>query len=131
MDRGTLFALASLGLALLGWALWMRAIARVAIPRDRRGYVALMLAPIALACAAFAEGVGWLGGAAAGLGLAASAMFLLTVAISRQKGGPGAFSLGAPLPDFEALDESGERVRLSALAGAGHPVLLKFFRGHW
>jgi len=131
VDRGTLFALASLLLAGIGWALWMRAISRVAIPRDRRGYIALMLAPIALACAAFAEGVGWLSGAAAVLGLVAGAFFLVTVVISPQKGGPGAFRVGEPLPDFEALAESGERVRFSALAGSGGPVLLKFFRGHW
>jgi len=130
VSSATALALGALLLALGSWALWFRAIQRVAVPRDRRGYLALMLAALALGIAAFGHGAGWLAGSAAAVAIAAACAFLATVAISRQKGGPGAFEVGRPLPDFEALGEDGAPFRLSSL-GAGRPLLLKFFRGHW
>ena len=36
---------------------------------------------------------------------------------------------GEPAPDFTLLDADSEPFTLSA--SRGHPVLIKFFRGHW
>ncbi len=42
---------------------------------------------------------------------------------------PGTLKPGQPLPEFEAVDERGERVRSSALEGT--PAALLFVRGNW
>ena len=83
----------------------------------------------ALGVAALVGGPGWLGGVPAGLGVLASVFFLATVVIGGQKVGDGAIHVGASLPHFTATDENGEVFDSQSLAG--HPVLIKFFRGHW
>jgi len=123
----------------LGWAslvvvaisirLWIRAFKRVEIPKNRGGFVAAWIVAAGLGLAALLGEPGWLGGVPAGLAVFASAFFLLTVAISGQKVGDEAIQVGATIPHFMATDEHGQTFDSQTLAG--HPVLIKFFRGHW
>lgn len=101
MER--VFAVACALLAGCVWALWFRAIRRVAIPADRRGYLAAMAGAAALGALALALGPGWPGGVLAVVGMLAAALFALTVAISRQQGGSGAPSRpSSPTPCAQA-----------------------------
>ena len=72
---------------------------------------------------------GLLGGVPAGIGAAAATFFLFTVAIGNQKVAAGAIQAGDAIPRFSAIDEHGQTFDSESLAG--HPVLIKFFRGHW
>ena len=109
--------------------LWFRRAMRVRLPENRTGFVAAWLGGALLGVVSLTQGVGWLGGVAAGLAIFAGAFLLFTVSISAQKLAAGAIGVGATLPDFSAPDENGESFELSSVAGK--PLLLKFFRGHW
>ena len=109
--------------------LWIRALRAVRLPENRGGFVAAFVGGAALGITALAGGVGWLGGVPAVLAIVLGAFFLFTFAISRQELESDAISVGATLPDFSAVDENGETFEAASLAG--HPVLIKFFRGHW
>ena len=108
---------------------WFRRLRNVAIPEDRIPFVAAMGAGAILGAIALASQPGWIGGVCAVLALIGGALFVLTFAISAQRGGPGAFRVGQPLPQFSALDEGGSPFAVHQLVG--RPILLKFFRGHW
>lgn len=125
----TYLALGALALAIATGVLWFRAVYAVALPKNRLGYLLVMLAAAATAMAALVTGEGWPGGVAAGITLLVAGFFFLTVAISKQVTGEGAITVGDPLPHFIATDENGEQFDSQALAG--NPVLIKFFRGHW
>jgi hypothetical protein len=99
------------------------------VPEDRIPFVAAMAAGAILGGIALASDPGWLGGTLASLAVIGGAIFGFTVAISAQKGGPGAFRVGQQAPVFGAPDEEGALV--STADFAGRPLLLKFFRGHW
>jgi len=126
---GTYLGLASAVVLGASIFLWIRALKRVEIPSNRGGFVAAWLVAAGLGVAALLAEPGWLGGIPAGLAVFASSFFLLTVAIGRQKVADGAIQVGAAIPDFTATDEHGETFDSRSLAG--HPVLIKFFRGHW
>ena len=119
----------SLVVVTISTGLWIRALKRVEIPRNRSGFVAAWLAAAGLSLAALAGEPGWLGGIPAGFALFASTFFLLTVLIGGQKVGDAAIEVGAMIPEFSATDEYGQTFDSRNLAG--HPVLIKFFRGHW
>ena len=121
--------LASLALVAISIPLWIRAINRVEIPKNRGGFVAAWVAAAGLGVAALAGEPGWLVGIPASFGVFASCFFLLTVAIGGQKVGDAVIHVGATIPDFTATDEDGQLFDSASLAG--HPVLIKFFRGHW
>ncbi len=121
--------LASLALVATSIFVWIRAFKRVEIPKNRSGFVAAWVVAAGLGLAALLGEPGWLGGIPAGLGVFASAFLLLTVAIGSQKVGEKAIRVGAIIPDFTATDEHGQNFDSHSLAG--HPVLIKFFRGHW
>jgi cytochrome oxidase Cu insertion factor (SCO1/SenC/PrrC family) len=89
--------LASLAVVGISSHLWIRALKRVAIPKNRAVF--------------------------------ASTFFLLTVAIGSQKVTDDAIEVGATIPSFTATDEHGQTFDSQSLAG--HPALIKFFRGHW
>ena len=108
---------------------WFRALGRVQLPKNRAGFVAAMLLAAALGVVALSQGVGWLGGVPASLAIFAGSFFALLVAISRQIASDQAIAVGSRIPPFSALDENGETFEASSLSG--HPVLIKFFRGHW
>jgi len=109
--------------------LWIRALGRVEIPKNRGGFVAACVVAGVLGVTALAGEPGWLGGIPAGLAVFSSMFFLLTVAIGGQKVGEDAIHVGATIPTFAAPDEHGQIFDSESLAG--HPVLIKFFRGHW
>ena len=79
--------------------------------------------------AALAQGAGWLGGVPASLAIFAGSLFVLVMAIGHQIASKGAIAVGSAIPEFSALDENGQTFEGSSLLG--HPVLIKFFRGHW
>jgi hypothetical protein len=108
---------------------WFRAALAVRLPKNRAGFVAVWLAGAALGIAALTQGAGWAGGVPAVLALLGAIFFLFTIGISRQEVAADAVAVGARIPDFSAPDENGDSFDAASLAG--HPVLLKFFRGHW
>jgi hypothetical protein len=121
--------LASLVVVAISVRLWIRAIGRVEIPKNRGGFVTACVVATGLGVTALAGEPGWLGGIPAGIAVFASTFFLLTVAIGGQKVAGDAIQLGAVIPSFAATDEHGQTFDSASLAG--HPVLIKFFRGHW
>ncbi len=110
-------------------ALWFRRAMGVRLPENRSGFVAAWLGGALLGVVALVQGVGLLGGIAAGLAIFLGAFLCFLVSISAQKLAADAIGVGATLPDFNAPDENGETFELSGIAGK--PLLLKFFRGHW
>ncbi len=128
MNGTALGFVALLGIVCSG-VLWFRAMGAVSLPANRSGFVAAWLGCGALGIAAIAQGPGWVGGVPAVLSIIGASFFLFTVTISRQQVKADAIRVGATLPDFSAADENGEAFDSSSLAG--HPVLIKFFRGHW
>jgi hypothetical protein len=119
----------SLGVIVLSAGFWIRSLRRVEIPKNRGFYVATWLIAGALGVTAVLGTPGWLGGIPAASGIFASLFFLGAFAIGGQKVGEEAIRVGAPIPDFTATDEHGSTFDSKSLAG--HPVLIKFFRGHW
>jgi len=110
-------------------SLWFMRIKRVAIPRDRRGFVASWLLGAGLGIFALTEGAGWLGGTPAFIAALAGIFFSALVYISPQKVAADAVRVGERLRDFTAIDENGNEFGVASVAGK--PLLLKFFRGHW
>jgi len=125
----TVLGWASLLVAAVSIARWVRAIRRVEIPKNRIGFGATWVAAAALGLSALSGEPGWLGGIPAGLGTFASCFLLFTIAIGNQKVAADGIQVGAQIPAFTALDEHGESFDSASLAG--HPTLIKFFRGHW
>ena len=125
----TYLGFAYLFLMLVSGVLWFRAAGRVALPKNRSRYVFSWVVAALLGVLALAGEPGWLGGAPAALGTFFACFGLLTVSISRQKLAADAITVGLSIPHFSAPDEHGETFDSSILAG--HPVLIKFFRGHW
>ena len=120
---------AALLLPVAAGVVWFRAMGAVSLPANRSGFVAAWFGAAALGITALAMGPGWIGGVPAVLSIVGGTFFMFTVAISRQQVKADVIRVGATLPDFSALDENGERFDAASLAG--HPVLIKFFRGHW
>ncbi len=120
---------ASLAVLVLSTGFWFRSLKRVEIPENRGFFLLAWVGAGALGIAALLGEPGWLGGVPAAFGIFASLFFLGTFAIGGQKVGDEAIRVGAPIPDFTATDEHGSTFDSRSLAG--HPVLIKFFRGHW
>ena len=127
--NGTSLAFLALVLVVGSLALWFRGMSQLSVPRNRTLYVATWLGGAGLGLVALTQGAGWLGALPAGLSILAGCFFSFTVAISRQQVAAGAVSVGASLPGFRAPDEHGGTFDSASLSG--HPVLIKFFRGHW
>ena len=125
----TYLGLTSLVITAISVSLWLRALVRVEIPKNRGLFVAAWGVAAGLAVTALLGEPGWLGGIAAGLALLPAGFFPFSVAIGGQKLGDEAIRVGATIPNFAATDEHGHPFDSQSLAG--HPVLIKFFRGHW
>lgn len=110
--------------------LWIRALLRLVVPKDRTAYVVAWAAAGALGFLALVFGDG---GAMlrvpAWIAVTAGPFLLFTVAISRQVSGANAIAVGDTIPAFSARDERGRLVDSASLHG--HLVLIKFFRAHW
>ena len=127
---GFTLAIIGFGIATATAIRWALLLVSVSIPRNRSGFIALMLLGAGLGMTALAIGTQSLvADIAAGLAISAGAFFLFSVAIGKQTGGSGQLQVGSPLADFSAPDENNEPFNISSLRGK--PILLKFFRGHW
>jgi hypothetical protein len=125
--------------SVLGWlallvigastAEWFRRARAVALGGSRAPYVAAWALGAGGGIVALMGSPGLPGGVAAGVAAFAGLLFLGLFAISRQAVAPGAVKVGDRLRDFTALDEHGDPFTLSSTFG--HPILIKFFRGHW
>ena len=127
--NGTALAILSLLLVVGAGALWFRAALGVRLPKNRSIFVAAWFCGALLGITALTRGTGWIGAIPAVLAIFGGSFLTFTVLISRQKVAAGVITVGSTLPDFSATDENGESFKASSLAG--HPVLIKFFRGHW
>jgi hypothetical protein len=116
-------------LAIGGMVAWFRRVKAVNIPRDRRGFMALFLAAMAMGIYAIAEGSGWPGSIGAVIAILVGVLNAVLRAQSKQVTGVPAVAVGHPILDFTAPDEQGQMFSLTSLKGT--PFLLKFFRGHW
>jgi len=101
----------------------------VAIPGDRTLFVIAFIFAAGLGVAAFVVGTRWFGGLAAVFAILVGSFLPFSVAISRQQVAENPIRVGDTIPEFFALDDSGNRFNSADLAGA--PVLIKFFRAHW
>ena len=110
-------------------AMWFRGALNVAVPENRTVYVTIWFIAAVLGVTSLVAGVGWLGGIAAGISAVVGFLLCTLVGISRQIVGDDAVAVGATIPAFSAPDENGETFDSANLAG--HPALIKFFRGHW
>ena len=129
MTLGTLIGWLAFVVFALAARAWIHAIQTVSIPENRRAYVIASVATLALAGGAFANAPGWLGGVPATIGVIGAVFFLFTFAIGDQRLAAGAIGVGDPIPAFTAQDE--HQATFDSADLAGHPVLIKFFRGHW
>ena len=119
----------SFGLVVIAVALWFRCVNQVALEGRRAPLFTLCAAGAGLGVVALASGPGWVGGAFAALAVLGGGLWIALGVLAPQSKQAGAAVVGEPLPAFEALDHAGERFELGSLAG--HPVLIKLFRGHW
>jgi hypothetical protein len=126
---GSLLAFAALALVGGAAVVWFRAAMAVSLPENRTPFVAAWGGGALLGAFALTQGLGWLGGLAAGLALLVGTFLCGLVGISRQEAAADAVRVGAVVPDFSAPDDTGRIFESSELAG--HPTLIKFFRGHW
>ncbi|MFT5441581.1 MAG: hypothetical protein ACI8W3_000622 [Myxococcota bacterium] len=124
-----LLGFASLIIVAISTQRWVQKFRQVAIPKDRTAFIVTWVVAAGLGITSLFGEPGYLGGIPATLGTVGSLFFLTTVAIGKQKVGPGAITVGATLPDFTSTDEHGQPFDSQSLAG--HPVLIKFFRAHW
>ena len=111
-------------------ALWLRRIQTVAIPVNRSAFVAAFVFGALLGAVALYLGPPvWPVRVALWVTTSVGVFFAFTVGVSAQKVGDDAIRVGKKLPTFTAIDEEGRPFDSQSLAG--HPVLIKFFRGHW
>jgi len=128
MSAGLLGVVAGV-VAVGSMAVWVRRLRAVNIPRNRTGFLALYVAAMVLGIYALTQGAGWLGGTAAVIAILVGVINLVLRAQSRQAPAVPSVTVGGPILDFTAPDDSGEEFDLASLKGT--PFLLKFFRGHW
>jgi hypothetical protein len=124
-----MLAWVAFGIVATSTTLWFIAMYQVRIPEDRSDFVSAWLGGALLGLVALfqdASGLAFLLALAAAI---AGSFFSVLVAISPQITDESAVSVGDALPAFAAPDEHGGRFDSADLDG--HPVLIKFFRGHW
>ena len=126
---GSFFAWIAFGMVATTTGLWFRAMHGVRIPADRTPYLIAWIGGAAIGASALLQGASGLSFLLGLLALIAGVFFPFTISISRQRVDEPALAVGDDLPEFSAPDEHGGTFESAALAG--HPVLIKFFRGHW
>jgi hypothetical protein len=126
---GLILGITSLVVVISTWRFWLKRAFRQSLPDNIVGFILAMVIGLGMAIAAFLQGVGIVGGVAAGFAAIASIFFLLATAAGKQKTGAPKIIVGQPLPVFNALTEDGATFSSEELDGT--PYLLKFFRGHW
>ncbi len=129
MLTGTWLGVVAAALVVAGWAVWMRRISQVRIPRDRTAFFAVFGLGTALGIAALVAGAGIVGGVTAALAILGGGLFLGLRLQSSQDAQEPAVAVGGAILDFAAPDDTGQTFELASVRGK--PFLLKFFRGHW
>lgn len=127
--NGNTTALFALALVLVPGIPWLWLMQRVRIPKNRTPFVAPSAAGAIAGLYSLALDPGPAAAAAAIVAIAGGAIFVALCAASRQRPNEPAVSVGGPILDFRARDDSGRDFDLASLRG--RPFLLKFFRGHW
>ena len=126
---GTYISVFAILLTVTAMAFWVRAFQRVAIPRNRIGYLTAFITAAVLGIVALFEGPGWIGGILAVLSILFATFFTITQVFGGELAGADAIRIGSMIPAFTTIDEHGETFDSRSLAG--NPVLIKFYRGHW
>jgi cytochrome oxidase Cu insertion factor (SCO1/SenC/PrrC family) len=127
--NGFILPAAAAGTAVVGIAIWLRMIARVELGQKRWVVNALFASSLALGTFALAQSPSTPGFVLAATTVAFSALYFVLLSFSGQSKQAPAVAVGSRIPDFTALDHTGEPFSLSSLKGK--PILMKFFRGHW
>jgi hypothetical protein len=126
---GISLGILSLSLFAVAILLWIRFMTNVALEGRRAFLYALCVAGIGLGAAAFTRQPGWLGGTMATIAMIGGLIWVTLGLFAGQSKQKPDLVLGKPLPIFSAPDHEDQRFEIESLRG--HPVLIKFFRGHW
>lgn len=126
---GFLLACVAAAIVVALLVVWHVFIYRVEMEQWRWPLSATAATGIALAVVALAREPGIVGGVLAGTSILLAVGFLALGALAGQSKQALAVAVGGRLLDFTAPDESGKPFALASLRG--HPILIKFFRGHW
>ncbi len=108
---------------------WIRLIRAVEIGERRSAVSVVLVVALALGLLSLFGDPGFVGGSFAVLGVVVGGLYFGLLSLARQSQDAPAVAVGSPLPDFTAPDHEGRPFALASLKG--HPVLMKFFRGHW
>ena len=126
---GTYISVFAILLTVTAMAFWVRAFQRVAIPKNRIGYLTAFIMAAALGIVALIEGPGWIGGILAVFSILFATFYTVSHVLGGELAGADAIRIGSMIPAFTTIDEHGETFDSQSLAG--NPVLIKFYRGHW
>jgi len=129
LNNATLISMVAIAISVITTGAWFRAAYRVAIPDKRAAFLIFWVLSAVLGVASFyAAGVTGtsqtLGTVATLIGVSLLILYSLGGQRSEQ-----AISVGDQIPQFSALDGTGQTFDSVSLSGT--PLLLKFFRGHW
>ena len=126
---GNIIALGALVVTVMNTTVWLKKAFAGKLPSNRIPTVLVWLSSAALGVIALDQEPNLLGKISAYLAILGSFLFVLTVAISKQKVGDDVIKVGDTIPSFTSLDDTKTKFNSEELAGS--PVLIKFFRGHW
>jgi hypothetical protein len=102
---------------------------RVALEGKRAILYGMFVAGIGFGAAALMRDPGWVGGPMATIGISGGVVWTVLGLLSGQSKQKPNLVIGEPLPVFSAPDHEDQLFEIQSLRG--HPVLIKFFRGHW
>lgn len=108
---------------------WFSLVKRVALGEHRWLVNVVMAGGAVLGLLALGQGTGVAGGVLAGASVAVGALYFGLLALAGQSTQRPAVAIGERMPEFTAPDHEGKPFSFASLAG--HPVLIKLFRGHW
>ena len=129
MMLGILIALTSLLVVSSGLVWWFRRIRQVEILENRFPFIFWMATGVILALFAICVFPGWITVPIATVSLLPALFLFVQLTLWSRQETNGSIEVGDSMPSFEAPDEDG--VIFSSTSLSGHPVLFKFFRGHW
>ena len=125
----SLFAPAGAALILGAWLHYLALIPKERVPEVPIAHHAIMVLGSLLGIAGVALHPGVASALLTAVGLSGSVFWFYLFLQAALPDGEPSFSIGDPLPAFEALDGRGETVSSETLQGKR--LLLKFFRGYW
>ena len=126
---GISLGILSLSLFAVAIALWVRFMTTVALEGRRAFLYVLYVAGIAVGAATLMRDPGWVGGTMATIAIAGGIIWVILGLLAGQSKQRPNLVLGEQIPVFSAPDHENQTFEIESLRG--HPVLIKFFRGHW